>query len=317
MYKIDMTKMPYTTDSGKVKQTPQKWTHQGWRAPANILVIMLSGECTFIMPEENRSVRVHAGQSLLILQNVFYRGTCQTDCEYYFFHFYNPVTSENPQTVRKQLDEAYQYTEQHNPNHYFRHIPTLFDQVYLYEVTGIMPVQKKINSLLAECDNEVRKKDINRMIRISTLLARILTLISEAAMNTFPASVNSAEYPASLNRILEYIDENYTQKITLEMLADMFLLSKQHIGRLFRTYLNTTVTHYVNDLKLSHAPELLCQTVLNINEIAQYLGYSNTNYFSRLFKDKYSVCPSEFKPTQRVKYGSNISSYNNEKKDAE
>lgn len=305
MYQIDLTKMPYTTDSGKVKQSPNKWTHQGWNAPANILVIMLSGECTFLLPEEDRQVCVQTGQSMLIQQNVFYQGICLTECEYYFFHFYNPVTFVTQSEVYRQWKEAYQYTATHDPNLYFRHIPTLFDQVYLYEVTDLSSVQNEIYSLLAECDHEVQETDPNRMIRLSTLLARILTLISETAMQAFPVSTNIPEFPTSLRRILEYIDKNYTQKITLASLSDTFLLSKQHISRLFRVYLGTTAIHYINEQKLSHAPELLCQTVLNVNEIAQYLGFSSTHYFSRLFKQKYSVCPSAFKPMQRVKYGSN------------
>ena len=306
MYQIDLTMMPSITDSGKVKQIANKWTHGGWTASANILVIMLNGECCFTIPDENRSVSVKSGHVMLIPKGKYYQGMCEVDCEFYFFHFQNPVSIVSQQESCSRLAGAYVYTEKHNPNHYFRHIPTLFDQIYLHEVTDITAIQKKIVSLIAECDNEVIKKDVNRMIRLSALFVRILTLISEAAVEQLNMPIPSQEYPSTLTRILDYISANYTRKITLEFLSNHFLLSKQYIGRLFRTYMGTTVTHYINDHKLLHAPELLCQTVLNVSEIASYLGFSNVHYFSRLFKAKYSVCPSEFKPTERVKFGSNL-----------
>ena len=105
---------------------------------------------------------------------------------------------------------------------------------------------------------------------------------------------DAPEYPASFNRILAYVRENYTEKLTLEGLSTRFGMSKQHIIRMFRRCLGTTATGYINDLKLSHAPELLCHSTLNVSEIAAYLGFTSAGYFTRLFRKKYSVSPTAY-----------------------
>lgn len=296
MYRIDLMQTPYTTDSGRVKQSPGSWTHRGWNAPANILVIMLAGSCEFTFPEEGRVIAPSAGQAVLIPRGVFYRGSCRQACEYYFFHFYSPVEALEEETARSSYAAAFARAQEADPHRYFRHIPTVFDQMYMYEVTDVSAVMGKLVALLAECDAEVHKDDMNRMIRLAMVLGRIVTTVCEAAMGR----MERRAYPPSLERILTYLYENYTEPITLQSLSQRFGLSKQYIIRLFRRHLGTTVTRFINDLKLSHAPELLCQSALNISQIADHLGFSSAHYFSRLFREKYSVSPSRFQPEQRI-----------------
>ena len=291
MYRLKFSPMPGSDYHGRVKQTPKAWTHSGYKTPFNILVIMLSGSCTFTFPELGRQMRVHEGEAAIIPTGVFYRGSCDAECEYYFFHFYNPLIEMRADDVRAALAEAERQSADADPRHHLRHAPALLDHVYLREITDVSHIMHQLASLLAECDAENQKHDVNRMLRRDLIFCRILTAVSECSVDEL---YDAPEYPASFNRILAYVRENYTEKLTLEGLSTRFGMSKQHIIRMFRRCLGTTATGYINDLKLSHAPELLCHSTLNVSGITAYLGFTSAGYFTRLFRKKYSVSPTAY-----------------------
>ena len=64
--------------------------------------------------------------------------------------------------------------------------------------------------------------------------------------------------------------------------------------RLFKKYMNMTINDYVIELRMKHAAYLLRDTYMNVNEAADYLGFSSVSYFSRVFKKYYGVSPSEY-----------------------
>ena len=291
MYRLKLDNLPTSDYFGRVKQYPGRWTHGGiCQNAVDILVVMLDGECEFAFSETGEVRRLKAGEATLIRRGSYYRGSCREECEYYFFHI--PALSEpvGDDEVRASLDAARQERESAPVNCYIRE-PTCYGCLFIDVITDIRPVMKSVVSLLSKCDVEMAKSDVNRKLRCDMNLLSILGLISEQALHGF---TNQTAYPAALDRILGYVYEHYTEPLTLESLSERFGLSKQYIIRLFRTHLGTTVTHFINDLKLSHAPELLTSSTLNISEITAYLGFSSPSYFSRLFRAKYGVSPTRF-----------------------
>lgn len=290
MYRINLDKIPYVNFSGRVKQVTGRWTHGGIRHINNdILVVMLDGKCEFNFVDTGESRLLKRGEATIILHGNYYTGKCKNDCEYYFFHLPHIVSEVTEDEVRTTLESADKTP--YISGHYRRSDDKLNDFLFMYQVTDISPVMKEIVSLLSKCDLELTKTDVNRGLRFNLHLCQLLTQICEQAMCGFAVQ---ASYPAALDRILTYIYEHYTEPLTLESLSHRFGLSKQYIIRLFKTHLGTTVTRFINNLKLSHAPELLTGSTLNISEISAYLGFSSAGYFSRLFRAKYSVSPREF-----------------------
>ena len=64
--------------------------------------------------------------------------------------------------------------------------------------------------------------------------------------------------------------------------------------RVFRKYMQMTIGDYILDLRMRHAAYLLRNTYMNVNQAADYLGFSSTSYFSRVFKKYYGVSPSAY-----------------------
>ena len=97
---------------------------------------------------------------------------------------------------------------------------------------------------------------------------------------------------ARLRIVLEYIEQNYTHDITCEELASMVHLSKSYFHHLFTETMKISVNSYINGVRVQKAYETLKNTTLNVSEVAIHSGFSNLNYFSRVFKKHYGYPPS-------------------------
>ncbi len=94
--------------------------------------------------------------------------------------------------------------------------------------------------------------------------------------------------------IVDYITENYMSIDNLDAIADKFYISKQYLCNLFKEYTGTSVTKYINMLKIHASFELITQKELTLTEIAEKCGYSSLSYFSKQFKSITGVSPLNY-----------------------
>ena len=93
----------------------------------------------------------------------------------------------------------------------------------------------------------------------------------------------------------QYISENYTEKLTLDVVADMVFICPSYLSRLFSEIEGCTFVEYVTDVRLSQARLLLNEYGYKIYEIAEKVGYHTVKHFIRVFKDKYGITPSQYR----------------------
>ena len=106
--------------------------------------------------------------------------------------------------------------------------------------------------------------------------------------------LSRAEESESLvERVVRYVDRNYTEPLSLKVLSCAFGLSAPYLGRLFHQAVRKSFTTYLNELRLRKADELLRYTTLKTGQIASRIGYSNVNYFYTLYKKYKGHYPSE------------------------
>lgn len=110
------------------------------------------------------------------------------------------------------------------------------------------------------------------------------------------------EYIQKLNDVLDFIDINYTEELSLETMAHMVGFSKYHFSRLFTEYTGHTFCDYINLRKIKAAEYLLLNDELSITEIAMQSGFSSIATFNRLFRKFKGCSPSEYRSLNLLPY---------------
>ncbi|TNJ64815.1 helix-turn-helix domain-containing protein [Paenibacillus hemerocallicola] len=105
--------------------------------------------------------------------------------------------------------------------------------------------------------------------------------------------------PDPVGQAVRYMHQQYGQPITLESLADMLDCNTRQFLRMFKSRHNTSPIDYLTHVRLTRAKELLLQTDCTLKEIAESVGYSDSYYFSRVFKKYEGVSPTSFKEKAR------------------
>ena len=99
----------------------------------------------------------------------------------------------------------------------------------------------------------------------------------------------------SYRKILAYLNEHYTEKISLQEVADACFYSPSYVRHVFKKHSNETFKEYVTSLRIAHAKRLLKTTGFSVTEIALCVGFEEPNYFSNVFKKEVGVSPKEFR----------------------
>jgi AraC-like DNA-binding protein len=98
-----------------------------------------------------------------------------------------------------------------------------------------------------------------------------------------------------LRKVLEYIEQHYSENIGLTQLVNLANMSNQYFCRIFKSTTGKRPMEYINYLRINKAALLLLDNDLNISEIAMTVGFDDSNYFSRLFKKYKKISPSEMR----------------------
>ena len=91
------------------------------------------------------------------------------------------------------------------------------------------------------------------------------------------------------------INTNYNTDISLSELSKNLGLTPSQLSRLFHNEMGITPIEYLTNVRLEHSMQLLTMTNLGINEIASLCGFSNGNYFTKVFKKKLGLTPSKYR----------------------
>lgn len=93
----------------------------------------------------------------------------------------------------------------------------------------------------------------------------------------------------------KFIEENYTKNITLEDVSQQVNISAYYFSRIFKEETNENFIDYLTGLRIERAKDLLSSTQYSMKEICNMSGYSDPNYFSKSFKKKVGVTPTEYR----------------------
>lgn len=97
------------------------------------------------------------------------------------------------------------------------------------------------------------------------------------------------------NKAITYIYNNYAYKITCADVADFVCYSEAYLRRIFYKECGKPIMEYINGVRLTQAEKMLAETKMSVTDIAFAVGFSDSNYFSCVFKKKYKLPPKAYR----------------------
>ncbi len=142
--------------------------------------------------------------------------------------------------------------------------------------------------------------DYLRDMRINEELTGLLTLLMAESWHPETASGATAKKQGLL-QVRDYLDQNFTQKITLDHLAECFFMNKYYLSHMFKDQFGVTVVEYLLNLRITHAKQLLRFSSLTAEAVGAACGMPDANYFSRVFRKLEGISPSEYRRMWQAK----------------
>ncbi|EDS78019.1 transcriptional regulator [Clostridium novyi A str. 4552] len=116
---------------------------------------------------------------------------------------------------------------------------------------------------------------------------------------------NTENCTEEFKEVIEYIDNNFKNDITLKDVANCVNFSSSYLSKLFKKEMGINFNRYITKIRINKAKELLINSTISVNEIAFSVGYNEPNYFCKVFKKIVKMTPSEYR-TKAKFYHKNI-----------
>lgn len=212
--------------------------------------------------------------------------------EFSFLVFNKSLMIGDTKTIQQELDKIFEEVHsQHLQPENARYIAFLL----FTDISRQYPTATK--AIYEETIQKIRQS--TTVYQLKQMLEDVLQIVSEQ-----PVEKQISE---ATQQVIELVRKDYTQDLTLKMVADELHLNAVYLGQLFKKEMHSSFSQYLNQVRIKKAQQLLLYSNQNINEIADEIGYNNTNYFSKMFKKLNGITPKEFREQYLMDY-SNVNS---------
>lgn len=177
-------------------------------------------------------------------------------------------------------------------------IPSMDGKLYVSHMLGdiIERFEFCLNQDEGEKIYEYPKYSLNAN-HISSLLQIMRDFTKELLERLEVSGTENSAY--MIQKVKDYIDEHYQEKITLEDMADYVGLSKYYLSYLFKKEEGTNFVSYINKKRIEKAKEYLRDTNNTVSQIYDLVGFSDQQYFSKTFKKIVGMTVTEYRKNLR------------------
>lgn len=200
------------------------------------------------------------------------------------------ISSKSVNSLKNELIKLFEAWEKESR-------PQIWIEKMLRKIFGV--VEKHTSKLSAEASLNIEKQ-LEEALYFSVNLGSVLKCvwdIIEEMIGMFDSSCSCEKYDSVslLKEIENYIEKKLSESITLQGICELFGVSQPYLSRIFRKYKNMSFIEYVTNARIHEAKRLMAEhREMHLKDIAAIVGYSDPNYFSRIFKSVTGFPPSGF-----------------------
>ncbi len=179
------------------------------------------------------------------------------------------------------------------------HMSSLYKIMELGRATFSLP--KDISDERGMClRNESSDFSLQKLANLTELF--LIGLFEEKLSGKLPEhTTNKSNLNKEFSALTTFLQNNMHRPLTTEEICSELLLSPSQLGKLCRDVCGCGPIDYLISLKIGLAKRLIHESALNLTQISERLGFSSVHYFSRLFKSKTGISPSDYKKAHTSK----------------
>jgi AraC-like DNA-binding protein len=265
------------------------WNWKDVYSPFARLYYVKSGRArTYI---RDREYELEAGHLYLTPPFSLHQDECDDYFSLYYIHFYEDVTN------RESIFDKYDFPVK---------LPaSALDLPLIERLQSIHPDRYLVNIDPKMYDNPLtlsqnvaynEKLPHHTLIETQSILSLLMSHFLEFRVK------KSFDKDIRVNRSLQYIHEHIGQDISVQELAAIVCVSKDHFIRLFKKEMLLTPIKYIHSKKIEKAQLLLLTGDSPIRDIALDLSFDNISYFNKIFKQYTGKTPSEYRKNVQLSY---------------
>lgn len=140
-------------------------------------------------------------------------------------------------------------------------------------------------------------ESIHKDLLITSALFHLIYLLAEhlSVDKKDKVELKSEKNKHRITSIINYIDKNYQEDLTIEQLSEVFHLSEGHLSELFKENLGMTIKAYISQTRAKEVRQALLDSDLPLIDIAIMCGFPNVKSMNKVFKDLYHCTPKQFR----------------------
>ena len=297
-YPISLPSVKYINQTCLTPQQP----HIRRQTEEFILYYILDG-CMYI--NEGERIHVLRQNEMLILDPHFeHYGSRPSSCTYFYVHFYCKSLTEcslNAVQFRNSLIQS-RLAALKTSECSIRSLPE--EPVFLPKHLSLT-----LPGTSAECSGlleRIQASHYNRkehfQLLTSLLFTELLLFFSRAMTDSFfyDETVLTSRSNRTISDILSFLQTEYHQKITGQMIEQKYGCNYDYVNRLFKKTVGHTIMDYLNRLRISRARQYLSIGGYSLTEIAEKCGFENIYYFSRVFKKYTGTAPGAYSKSRLI-----------------
>lgn len=149
----------------------------------------------------------------------------------------------------------------------------------------------------ALCELLWQQQSINSKIsnEMSHYLAKSLFLLTETLFSKEDLPLAVSDSIPLATRVKDYLDEHFTQELSLHFLSKKFNISPYYLAHIFKKQFNYSPVQYILRRRIGYAQTLLITTDLSIGDISKKAGYNNPSHFNLLFTKNVGIAPRKYR----------------------
>jgi AraC family transcriptional regulator, transcriptional activator of pobA len=154
----------------------------------------------------------------------------------------------------------------------------------------------EIETLFRKILKEYCSEKLLRFQKISSLLDILYIELSRLYVHEDLTILKGTPgmYLEKIKQLDLLIEKNFLIKKSASEYAEMMHMSTRHLNRIVQSVLGKTTTELITERVLLEAQRMLSHSRVTVTEVAEFLGYDDSAYFSRIFKKKLHISPTEF-----------------------